>query len=86
MFSRQPRSRCDYCVEVMADNGERAAGHSFFETGKLKEGWRGKWITPGEGITDENIQGGYIQEKTFEAKAAEVLDYGKDAAEYACKI
>lgn len=41
----KPRTRYTWRVEVMADNGEHAVGESWFETGKQKEEWQGKWIT-----------------------------------------
>ena len=41
----KPRTRYYWKVTVWADNGDVAEGRSFFETGKMDEGWTGKWIT-----------------------------------------
>jgi len=64
----EPRTRYDWSVLVVADNGDMAKGESYFETGKLDEMWNGKWITPGEEIADSNLMAGYILEKNFEGK------------------
>lgn len=42
----KPRSRYDYGIFLTADNGEKAEGFSWFETGKMEEKWQGVWITP----------------------------------------
>ena len=40
-----PRTRYFWRVTVLAENGEKAAASSFFETGKMDEPWAGRWIT-----------------------------------------
>lgn len=42
----EPRTQYRWKVIVTADNGEKAEGESWFETGKMDEPWIGKWITP----------------------------------------
>ena len=42
----EPRCRYDWTVSVTADNGETAEASSYFETGKQREAWQAKWITP----------------------------------------
>ncbi|MDO5425754.1 MAG: family 78 glycoside hydrolase catalytic domain [Eubacteriales bacterium] len=42
----KPRTRYSWTVEMKADDGQEAAGQSWFETGKMGETWAGKWITP----------------------------------------
>lgn len=42
-----PRTAYRWSVQVMADSGETARAESGFETGKMEEGWQGKWITAG---------------------------------------
>ena len=42
----EPRTRYMWHITVTADNGETASAESFFETGKRKEAWQGKWISP----------------------------------------
>ena len=76
----EPRSRYGWTVIVTADNGETAKESSFFETGKCKEPWRGKWITPGSGIVKEDAQAGYILEKSF------CLEEVKEARLYFCGL
>lgn len=40
-----PRTRYYWIVSVLADNGEEAAsGVQYFETGKIEEAWKAKWI------------------------------------------
>ncbi|RHR21630.1 alfa-L-rhamnosidase RamA [Clostridium sp. AF19-22AC] len=48
-----PRTRYEWSVCVTADNGETAYAESWFETGKMTEGWQGKWITP---ELDQSVQ------------------------------
>jgi len=40
-----PRTRYWWQLTVWADNGEEATAQSWFETGKLGEGWAASWIT-----------------------------------------
>ncbi|SDD53716.1 alpha-L-rhamnosidase [Paenibacillus sp. CF095] len=43
----KPRTRYFWRVEVWADNGEHATSETaWFETAKLDETWKGKWIVP----------------------------------------
>lgn len=42
----KPRTKYEWSVEVTGDNGEYAAAKSWFETGKMKEDWKAKWISP----------------------------------------
>ena len=44
----QPRTRYYLRVEVTGDGGDRAAGESWFETGKMEEPWQAEWIGPRE--------------------------------------
>ena len=83
----EPRSCYDWTVSVTADNGETAEGSSYFETGKLGEEWKGRWITPGDGIVDADSMAGYILEKTFEAMdTADVRLYICGLGVYECYI
>lgn len=59
----KPRSRYDYGIFLTADNGEKAEGFSWFETGKMEEKWQGVWITPN--LDKANSP---ILEKTFTVK------------------
>lgn len=77
-FEPEPRRRYDWTVSVTADNGEKAKASSYFETGKLKEAWQARWITPGGKTTD--TMAGYILEKTFQVRE------GKDARLYICGL
>lgn len=76
----KPRSRYVWTVTVTADHGEKAQGTSFFETGKCKEPWTAKWITPGSGIVKEDSHAGYILEKKFE------IEEVKEARLYLCGL
>lgn len=76
----EPRCRYDWTVTVTADNGETARESSFFETGKGKEPWTARWITPGSSIVEEDYHGGYILEKCFH------VDEVKDARLYLCGL
>lgn len=83
----EPRSRYDWTVTVTADNGENVQETSFFETGKGKESWTARWITPGSGTAAEDYLGGYILEKCFhveEVKAARLYLCGLGV--YECYI
>ncbi len=40
----EPRTRYYWRVTVCANDGDRGAAQSWFETGKLDEPWRGKWV------------------------------------------
>lgn len=42
----KPRTRYYWRVRVWTDGGEAESSVSWFETAKLDEPWRGKWITP----------------------------------------
>ena len=42
----EPRTRYDYTLTVTAEDGGRAEGYGFFETGKRDESWAGEWISP----------------------------------------
>ena len=44
-LSLESRTRYKWSVEVAAEDGESAVGESWFETGKMTEGWTAKWIT-----------------------------------------
>lgn len=79
-FTLEPRCRYDWTVIVKADNGEEAEASSYFETGKLNEEWKAKWITPGKGIVDADAMAGYILEKDVEVQEAE------DARLYICGL
>lgn len=47
-FEVSPKTRY-YCrVEIQGDKGDRAAGYTYFETGKMDEPWQGKWIAMDE--------------------------------------
>ncbi|MCI6464191.1 MAG: glycoside hydrolase family 78 protein [Faecalicatena sp.] len=52
-LSLSPRTRYQWSVCVTADNQEKAAEESWFETGKMDEPWQGKWITP---ALDQSVQ------------------------------
>ena len=43
-----PRTRYRWRVTVRGDGGDRGEAESFFETGKMGEAWKGRWISPGE--------------------------------------
>lgn len=75
----QPRTRYTWSVEVKADNGESAKAESYFETGKMKEIWKAKWIAPQ--TEDEDIHP--IMWKTFEAGPEDV---NKSARLYMCGL
>ncbi|HCT90658.1 MAG TPA: hypothetical protein DF613_04630, partial [Lachnospiraceae bacterium] len=79
-FEPEPRCRYDWTVSVTADNGEKAEASSYFETGKLKEPWQARWITPGGKTADTDTMAGYILEKTFQVRE------GKDARLYICGL
>ncbi len=75
----QPRTRYTWSIEVKADNCETANAESFFETGKMKEDWIGKWIAPQ--AEDENIHP--VLWKTFQIDAEKV---NKSARLYICGL
>ena len=50
-LSLAPRTRYYVRVEVTGDNGEEAAGDTWFETGKMAEPWQGRWIGTEEADT-----------------------------------
>ena len=43
-----PRTRYYVRAEVWGDDGDHAAGDTWFETGKMDEPWQAKWIGPNE--------------------------------------
>ena len=43
-----PRTRYYVRAEVWGDDGDHAAGDTWFETGKMDEAWQAKWIGPEE--------------------------------------
>ena len=43
-FVPAPRTRYRWRLELTADDGQTAAGESWFETGKGAEPWQGRWI------------------------------------------
>ena len=75
----QPRTRYTWSVEVKAGNGEVTKTESYFETGKMKESWTGKWIAPQ--TEDGDIHP--IMWKTFEVSPEDV---NKSARLYLCGL
>ncbi len=70
----KPRTRYHWEVTVLADNGERASGQSWFETGKMDEAWAGQWISP---VKERSSA---ILAKTFTVSGA------RDARLYLCGL
>ena len=47
-FARSPRTRYYVAVSVTDETGDSAAVRSWFETGKIDEEWKARWITCAE--------------------------------------
>ncbi|PXV89450.1 alpha-L-rhamnosidase [Lachnotalea glycerini] len=68
----EPRTRYSWEVAVTAENGESACQKSWFETGKLKEAWRAKWISP---TFDKEIHPCFYKEITIDKKVKQARTY-----------
>lgn len=62
-FEPKARTRYEWQVEVTTDQGTTVKGSSFFETGKINEPWRAKWIT-----VEEETEQPIILRRKFEIK------------------
>lgn len=62
-FTPEPRTRYTWKLTVQASDGARAEAESWFETGKMQEGWTGQWISPA------GPQDACILRRTFRAES-----------------
>lgn len=60
-FKPAKRTRYFWRVTVVADNGETATAKAFFETGKLDERWKAKWVTSPSNTENKH----FLLKKTF---------------------